>query len=80
MGERLERLKLKRRGQRATVTKNRQEATSLMGAETLEPSSLRRLRTIQGLLEEKRAVLRTLDAEITESCPLDEVEQETVDS
>ena len=51
-----------------------------MGAETFQPSSLRRLKTIQGLLEEKRAVLGALDAEIIESCPLEDVEQETVDS
>ena len=51
-----------------------------MGAETFQPSSLRRLKTIQGLLEEKRAVLGALDVEIIESCPLEDVEQETVDS
>ena len=80
MTEKLERLKLKRRGQRGTVMKNRQEATSLLEADTIEPSLLRCLKTIQGLLEEKRAILRALDEEIIESCELTDVEQETVDS
>lgn len=80
MTEKVERLKLKRRGQRAIVTKNRQEANSLLSAELLEPSSVRRLKTVQGLLEGKQAILKELDEEIIESCPLADVEQETVDS
>ena len=64
MTEKVERLKLKHRGQRATVTKNRQEANSLLSAETVEPSPLRRLKTIQGLLEGKQAILKELDEEI----------------
>ena len=39
MTEKLEQLKLKRCGQRGTVTKNRQEANSLLVAGTLEPLS-----------------------------------------
>ena len=70
MAEKLERLKLKRRGQRGTVTKNRQEASSLLDADTIEPSSFRRLKTIQGLLEEKRVILKALDEEIIEACEL----------
>ena len=80
MAEKLERLKLKRRGQRGTVTKNRQEASSLLDADTIEPSSFRRLKTIQGLLEEKRVILKALDEEIIEACELTQVEQETVES
>ena len=78
--EKLERLKLKRRGQRGTVTKNRQKASSLLETDTIESSLLHHLKTIQCLLEEKRAILRALDEEIIESCELTDVEQETVDS
>ena len=80
MAEKLERLKLKRHGQRGTVRKNCQEASSLLDADTIEPSPLRRLKTIQGLLEEKRAILKALDEEIIEARELTEVEQETVES
>ena len=80
MSEKLERLKLKRRGQRGTVTKNHQEANSLLEAEKLEPSGIRRLTTIQRLLEEKRVVLKGLDEEIIDTCPLNEVEQETIEA
>ena len=80
MIQKVEHLKLKCHGQRATFTKNRQEANLLVSAETVEPSSLRHLKTIQGLLEGKQAILKELDEEIIELCPLEEVEQETVDS
>ena len=43
MSEKLECLKLKRHGQRGTVMKNRQEATSLLESEKLEPSAIWRL-------------------------------------
>ena len=74
MAEKLERLKLKRRGQRGTITKNRQEASLLLDADTIEPSLFCRLKTILGLLEEKRAILKALDEEIIEACELTEVE------
>ena len=64
MTEKLERLKLKHHGQRGVVTKLRQEANSLLEADSIESSSLRRLRTIQGVLREKQAGLKTLDDEI----------------
>ena len=80
MTEKLERLKLKRRGQRGVVTKLRQEANSLLEADSIESSSLRRLRTIQGVLREKQAGLKTLDDEITDTCPIDEVERETIEA
>ena len=69
MAEKLERLKLKRRGQRGVVTKLRQEANSLLEADSIESSALRRLRTIQGILREKQAGLKMLDGEITDICP-----------
>ena len=80
MAEKLERLKLKRRGQTGVATKLRQEATSLLEADSIEPSSLRRLRTIQGVLREKQAGLKTLDDEITDTCPIDEVDRETIEA
>jgi len=80
MTKKLERLKLKRRGQMGTVTKNHHEADSLLAADSIEPSSIRRLTTIAGVLEEKLTVLKMLDKEIADTCPLEEVEQETLDS
>ena len=80
MAEKLERLKLKHRGQRGVVTKLYQEATSLLEADLIEPSSLRCLRTIQGVLREKQVGLKTLDDEITDTCPIDEVERETIEA
>ena len=80
MAEKLERLKLKRRGQRGVVTKLCQEANSLLEADSIESSALRRLRTIQGILREKQAGLKTLDEEITDTCPIDEVENETMEA
>ena len=44
--EKLECLKLKRPGQRGVVMKLRQQANSLLKADLIESSSLRRLRTI----------------------------------
>ena len=76
MAEKLERLKLKRRGQRGVVTKLRQEAISLLEADLIETSYLRHLSTIQGVLREKQAGLKALDDEITNTCPIDEVERE----
>ena len=78
MAEKLKRLKLKHRGQRGTVTKNHQEASSLLDADTIELLSFYCLKTIQGLLEEKRAILKALDEEIIEACELTEIEQETL--
>ena len=80
MSEKLERLKLKRRGQRGVITKLRQEANSLLETDPVESSSLRRLRTIQGMLREKQTVLKTLDEEITDTCPMEEVEKETIEA
>ena len=59
-------IKLKRCGQRDTVTKNRQETNSLLEADTPEPASIRRLTTILGVLEDKLIVLKALDDEISE--------------
>ena len=67
-------------GRGGTITKNRQEADSLLEAGTIKPSLLCHLKTIQGLLEEKKAILKALDEQIIESCKLTEVEQETVES
>jgi len=80
MTKKLQRLKLKRRGQMSTVTKNHQEADSLLAADIKEPSLIRRLTTIAGVLEEKLTVLKMLEEEIADTCPLEEVEQETLDS
>ena len=55
---------------------NCQEATSLLETEKLEPSGICRLTTIQHLLEEKQAILK---AEIINTCPLKEVEQERIE-
>ena len=46
----------------------------------LEPSGIHHLTTIQHLLEKKQAVLKGLDEEIIDTCPLSEVEQETIES
>ena len=80
MTEKVDRLKLKRRGQRITATKNREEVTSLLSAETLETLPLRRLKILHGLLEERHTLLKEMDKEIIELCPLEEVERETVES
>jgi len=80
MAEKLERLKLKCRGQRGVVTKLRQEAISLLEADLIETSYLRHLSTIQGVLREKQVGLKTLDDEITDTCPIDEVERETIEA
>ena len=80
MSERLERLKLTRCGQRGTVTKNCQEVNLLLEADTLEPASIYHLITILGVLEDKLIILKTLDDEFSDMCPLEEVEQETVES
>ena len=80
MAEKLEHLNLKHRGQRGTITKNCQEASSLLDVDIIEPSSFRSLKTIQDLLEEKRAILKALDEEILEVCGPTEVEQEMVES
>ena len=80
MTKKLEQLKLKRRGQMGTVMKNHHETDSLLAADTIEPSSIRRLTTIAGVLEEKLTVLKIFDKEIVDTCPLEEVEQETRDS
>ena len=70
MSERLEHLKLKRSGQRGTVMKNRQEANSLLETDTFEPASIRRLKIMLGVLEYKLIILRALDDEISDTCPL----------
>ena len=80
MAEKLERLKLKCRGQRGVVTKVCQEANSLLEADSIELSVLRRLRTIQGILREKQAGMKMLDEEITDTCPIDEVENEMMEA
>ena len=80
MAEKLERLKLKRQGQRGVVTKLCQEANSLLEADSIELSVLRRLRTIQGILREKQAGMKMLDEEITDTCPIDEVENEMMEA
>ena len=67
-------------GREEPSQKNHQEASSILDADTIESSSFRCLKTIQGLLEEKRAILKALDEEIVEACELTEVEQETVES
>jgi len=77
MSERLERLEMKWHGQRGTITKNQQEANSLSEADTFEPASIR-LTAILGVLEDKLIILRALDDEISDTCSLKEVEQETL--
>ena len=80
MAEKLEHLKLKRRGQRGVVTKLHQEANSLLKADSIESSALRRLRTMQGILRENQAELKMLDEEITDMCPINEVENKTMEA
>ena len=80
MAEKLECLKLKRRGQRGVVMKLCQEDNSLLEADSIESSALHRLRTIQGILREKQAGLKTLDEEITDTCLINEVENETMEA
>ena len=80
MAEKLECLKLKRQVLRGIITKLRQEANSLLEADSIESSALRRLKTIQGILREKPAGLKTLDEEITDTCLIDEVENETMEA
>ena len=55
---------------REEPSQNRQEVSSLLDADTIEPSLFRRLKTIYGLLEKKRAILKALDEEIIEVCEL----------
>ena len=80
MSKKLERPKLKRRGQRGVITKLFQEANSLLEADPFESSSLRHLKTIQGMLREKQTVLKMLDEEIIDMCPMEEVEKETIEA
>ena len=57
--------------------KLRQEANSLLEVNPIESSSLRRLKTIRGILREKQAGLKTLDEDI---CPIDEAEKERIEA
>ena len=52
----------------------------MLEADSIESSSLCRLRTIQGVLREKQAGLKTLDDKITDTCPINEVERETIEA
>ena len=77
--EKFERLRATRRGHRSVTTKLTKEALELISDYTnIEVQS--RLKTIATLLQGKLTVLKDLDDQILELCPVDDVEHEIEES
>ena len=77
MTEKLARARAKRGGNRSVMTKLMNEAEGLLKAETMDKQ---RLEIIAELLDEKLQLVKSLDEEIIETCKVEEIEVEIVES
>ena len=76
----LERLKARRRGNRAVVTKLIEEARAILDTEEITDKGYRRLKVIQGQLEGKETLLAELDEQILEVSDIADIETDILQS
>ena len=70
----LERLKARRRGNQAVVTKLIEEARAILDTEEITDKGYRRLKVIRGQLEGKETLLAELDEQILEVSDIADIE------
>ena len=78
--EALERLKLRRRGNRGVATKYIQEAKQILQGELIDGPQQQRLITVRNTLQEKLKLITELDDAILNTCPTTEIETEIEES
>ena len=76
----LERLKDRRRGNRAVVTKLIEEARAILDTEEITDKGYRRLKVIRGQLEGKETLLAELDEQILEVSDIADIETDILQS
>ena len=69
-------LRAKREGHRTVVTKNMNEARTILGHTDLEDIMWSRVKVVEQILEEKLILLAGFDEEITKICSVDHIEEE----
>lgn len=74
--EKLDRLRAKRGGHRTVVTKNINEARTILEHTDLEDIMWSRLKIVEQILDEKLILLAGFDEEITKICSVDHIEEE----
>ena len=74
--EKLDRLRAKRGGHRTVVTKNINEARTILEHTDLEDIMWSRLKVVEQILDEKLILVAGLDEEITKICSVDHIEEE----
>ena len=74
--EKLDRLRAKRGGHRTVVTKNINEARTILEHTDLEDIMWSREKVVEQILEEKLILLAGFDEEITKICSVDHIEEE----
>ena len=74
--EKLDRLRAKRGGHRTVVTKNINEARTILEHTDLEDIMWSRLKVVEQTLDEKLILLAGFDEEITKICAVDHIEEE----
>ena len=74
--EKLDRLRAKRGGHRTVVTKNINEARTILEHTDLEDIMWSRLNVVEQTLDEKLILLAGFDEEITKICSVDHIEEE----
>jgi len=74
--EKLHRLRAKRGGHRTVVTKNINEARTILEHTDLEDIMWSRLKVVEQILDEKLILLVGFDEEITKICSVDHIEEE----
>ena len=74
--EKLDRLRAKRGGHRTVVTKNINEARTILEHTDLEDIMWSRFKVVEQILDEKLILLAGFDEEITKICSVDHIEEE----